>query len=147
VFHDLHSKYALLIAKTPWEWICQVITLKEKFNLRGSAATSESAGASGSGGATPSRGEGRLPSEAKLFRRESAGLPQETALFESHWLPPPKELSPRAVAAPLDGGRRAAIPEPSSLSRRLPSPKSFISGDGSPVIESRPWLYPRTSSK
>jgi hypothetical protein len=114
VFHDLHSKYALLIAKTPWEWICQVITLKEKFNLRGSAATSESAGASGSGGATPSRVEGRLPSEAKHFRRESAGLPQVTALFESHWLPPPK---------------------------------SFISGDGSPVIESRPWLYPRTSSK
>ena len=40
--------------------------------------------------------------------------------------------TPSRGAAPSEGGSRAAVPEPYSLSHRLPSPKSCVSGAGSP---------------
>ena len=44
------------------------------------------------------RGEGRLLSEAELFRKETLGRHKRRLCFESPWSPPPKTLAPRAVA-------------------------------------------------
>ena len=52
MFHDLHSKYASLLANTPWEGRSQVVTFKEKLILCRFAATSKSVGTSG-GAARP----------------------------------------------------------------------------------------------
>ena len=49
-------------------------------------------------------------------------MPQETAFFESHWLPPPKALSPREVAALSEAGAESPIPGARRLSARVAVP-------------------------